>query len=131
MSDAYEFHNIVTHEELANEAREGELPVDVAETQSELIILAPVAGADPEQISISFHGDILTIRGTRLSDVMLSREQYFMEECFWGAFSRSIILPTEVRVDEARATFRNGLLTIRIPKQTKTQRIPIVVIDEE
>ena len=131
MGDAYEFHNIASHDELMNEAREGELPVDVAETQTELIILAPVAGADPENISISFNGDILTIRGTRDSEIMLTREQYFMEECFWGAFSRSIILPTEVRADEAKATFHNGLLTIRIPKQTKVHRIPIVVIDEE
>jgi HSP20 family protein len=119
------------HDELMNDAREGELPVDVAETQTELIILAPVAGADPAHISISFNGDILTIRGTREAEIMLAREQYFMEECFWGAFSRSIILPCEVRVDDAQATFRNGLLTIRIPKQAQVHRIPIVVIDEE
>ncbi len=131
MADGFEFQHEMSHEELLNDAREGELPVDVAETKTDLIILAPVAGADPTDISISFHGDVLTIRGTRTPEVMLTPEQYFMEECFWGPFSRSIILPTEVHADEAKATFRNGLLTIRIPKQTKTEHIPIMIIEEE
>ncbi len=112
-------------------AGEGELPVDIGETTDELIIRAPVAGCNPEHISIHLDGDVLTIRGTRERELTTSDQRFFSEECFWGNFSRSIILPIDVKGDEAAATFQHGMLTLRFPKQIKSPHIPIVIIDEE
>lgn len=132
MYDSYGSENVVTHAAaLSEDIAEGELPVDVAETENMLIITAPVAGVNPDALSIHLNGDVLTIRGTREREVAVSDEHFFSEECYWGAFSRSIILPVDVRTENATAAFKNGMLTITIPKYVKTRHIPIVVIDEE
>ncbi len=132
MANTYLFDNAEQTDQLsADIAGEGELPVDIAETADALIIMAPVAGADPENISIHLDGDILTIRGTRDRELVRTADHFFSEECFWGNFSRSVILPVEVKSDEAHAQFKNGMLTLVIPKQTKSHHIPIVIIDEE
>lgn len=132
MSGAYIFDETSASavEALTETADEGELPVDVAETEDLLVITAPVAGADPEHITIHLNGDVLTIRGQRERALPVTDEHFFSEECFWGSFSRSIILPVDVRVEDAHATYKNGLLTIAIPKQSRTRHIPIIVIDE-
>lgn len=132
MAHPYQFDNTEQLEALSSDiAGEGELPVDIAETADMLVILAPVAGADPDNISIHLDGDVLTIRGTRERLLERTAEHFFSEECFWGNFSRSIILPVEVKTEEAQAQFKNGLLTLTIPKQVKSHHIPIVVVDEE
>lgn len=132
MANPYLFDNTEQVEALSSDiAGEGELPVDIAETADLLIIMAPVAGADPEKISIHLDGDVLTIRGTREREIARSAEHFFSEECFWGNFSRSIILPVDVKSEEASAQFKNGMLTLTIPKQIKVHHIPIVVVDED
>lgn len=133
MSGAYSFDNLADHAEALNQevGGEGELPVDIAETDEKLIITAPVAGVQPEHLSIFLDGDIVTIRGQRERDLNLATEHFFSEECFWGNFSRSIILPVDVRSEEAVATFKNGMLTIVFPKEVRARHIPIVIIDEE
>lgn len=120
-----------TWQQIAEQLPESELPVDVVETQDELIIFAPVAGVDASELSIAYSTDVITVRGTRERAPDISEDAHlFSSECAWGPFSRSIIIPVEVRLDEARAEIHNGMLTIRIPKQLKTKHIPIVVIDE-
>lgn len=132
MANPYLFDNTEQVEALSSDiAGEGELPVDIAETSDLLIIMAPIAGVDPEHISIHLDGDVLTIRGTRTRELERTAEHFFSEECFWGNFSRSIILPVDVKTDEAQAQFKNGMLTLTIPKQIKMHHIPIVVVDEE
>lgn len=112
-------------------AAEGQLPVDIVETATELIISAPLAGADPAQVDIAVNGDVLTIRGERDSGIKVSAEHFVAQECWWGSFSRSIILPVEVKGEEAVATFHNGLLRITLPKVVPKAHIEVVVIDEE
>ncbi|MCX6781122.1 MAG: Hsp20/alpha crystallin family protein [Candidatus Magasanikbacteria bacterium] len=133
MADAYLFDTADNDQELSSQTMgEGELPVDVAETEHELIIISPIPGVDPELIEIHLDGDVLTIRGTRRREFEQSTipEHFFSEECFWGDFSRSVILPVDVQADAAVATFKNGMLTLRIPKKTPSHHIPILVIHE-
>lgn len=130
MANPYLFENSDQMEALSDIVGEGELPVDVAETHDMLVIIAPVPGVEPENIDIHLDGDVLTIRGTRGRNLVKTVEHFYSEECFWGNFSRSIILPVEVKSDEAQAQFKNGMLTLTIPKQQKSHHIPIVVIDE-
>lgn len=111
-------------------APEGELAVDVAKVGNELVIVAPIAGADPETLSVSIDHDMVTIRGSRQQQSEAKSHEYFYQECFWGAFSRSIILPVEVSKDKSKATIKNGILTIRIPVVRASAEIPIEIIDE-
>lgn len=90
-----------------------------------------MAGVDPSLVDISVHGDLLTIKGTRKrpAEVLLVEEPY-LQECFWGPFSRSLVLPVAVKSDLAEAAFYHGLLSIKIPKQGQSSNIPITVVDE-
>ncbi|MBI5728552.1 MAG: Hsp20/alpha crystallin family protein [Candidatus Magasanikbacteria bacterium] len=113
------------------ERQEGQLAVDVAETAVEILVISTMAGALTEKLEIYIHNDLLTIRGGRTSPFQsLGVERYAHRECFWGAFSRTIVLPVDVQGDLARAEYRNGVLTIRIPKREITAHVPIVVVDE-
>lgn len=111
-------------------AEEGQLSVDVLETANEMIILSTLAGADIENIEISLHNDLLTIRGSRPEPFFGEETHYFHKECFWGKFSRTIVLPVDVKGDLASAEYKSGVLTITVPKQSKNNRISVVVMDE-
>lgn len=108
---------------------EGQLSVDVAQTADELIVSATMAGTRPEDISLHLQNDILTIRGTRLSPVTEGAE-FFYEECYWGPFSRTIVLPVDVRPELARSEYKDGVLTIRLPKAQADGSIPIFVVED-
>ena len=101
---------------------EGQLSVDVFRDKNELVIRSTVSGAKPEDIDISVHGDLLTIRGKRESDLDISEENWYYRECYWGAFSRSIVLPHEDRAERAEASIKNGVLEIRIPIKGSSER---------
>ncbi|HBW74393.1 MAG: Protein containing Heat shock protein Hsp20 protein [Candidatus Magasanikbacteria bacterium GW2011_GWA2_45_39] len=111
-------------------ADEGQLAVDVAQNNKELVVMATIAGARPEDISINIFNDLLTIRGKRNSEQELKDDDYFYRECFWGSFSRTIVLPVDVLTDSARATLKNGVLTIRIPKESPQIKVPLKVIED-
>jgi len=106
---------------------EGQLTVDVYQTSSDIVIKAPIAGVKPEDIDISITDDVLNIKGERQEEIKVPRENYYTQECYWGAFSRSIILPVPVITEKAQATFKNGVLTITIPKaeRVKTKSIKV------
>jgi HSP20 family molecular chaperone IbpA len=108
---------------------EGQLAVDVAQTDTELIVVAAMAGTRPENIELHLHNDLLTIRGERLSPIGISSE-HFNQECYWGKFSRSIILPVDVKADLAQAQYSNGVLTLRLPKAYHGNNIPIMVVED-
>jgi HSP20 family protein len=108
---------------------EGQLSVDVAQTEEELIVVATLAGTLPEQISLHLQNDVLTIRGERRSSVP-SGAEYFYEECYWGKFSRTIVLPVDVKAELARAEYRNGALIIHLSKAKPSNTIPIYVVEE-
>lgn len=108
---------------------EGQLSVDVFQDKRNIIIRSTIAGVDPEDIDITFDNDMITIRGKRKKDTTVRDEDYFYQECYWGSFSRSIILPVEVQSDKIKATIKNGVLTIILPKSHKD--INIKVEEEE
>ena len=95
---------------------EGQLSVDVFQTPADIVIKSTIAGVKPEHLDIAITNDMVTIRGRRESDDDLKKDDYFYQECYWGRFSRSIILPQEINQDKAEASLRDGVLTIRLPK---------------
>ncbi len=109
---------------------EGQLSVDVYQTKDNLIIKSTIAGVKPEDIDISIDNDMITIRGQRKYDEEVKEEDYFYQECYWGSFSRSIVLPMEVKGDEAEASLKNGVLTIVLPKVKKSKTVAVKVKSE-
>lgn len=113
-----------------HETEEGELGVDVYETENTVVVRTAVAGVAPGALSISLTNDLLTIRGIRKAeDEATEDRQYLLRECHWGPFSRSLILPSVVSFDGSGATFKNGILTIVLPKVSKGSEIPILNLD--
>jgi HSP20 family molecular chaperone IbpA len=109
---------------------EGQLAVDVAQTGDELIVIAAMAGTPPDCIELHLHNDLLTIRGERKSPIG-EMSEHFYQECYWGKFSRSIILPVDVKAEMVQAQYKNGVLTVRLPKANHNNSdIPIMVIEE-
>ncbi|MBP9864695.1 Hsp20/alpha crystallin family protein [Patescibacteria group bacterium] len=108
-------------------ADEGQLSIDVFREADQLVIRSTLAGVKPEDLEIHVHGDLLTIRGRRESSQTVSEDRWFYRECYWGAFSRSIVLPYEVASDLAEASLKNGVLEIRIPIREHGKRLSIRV----
>jgi HSP20 family protein len=113
------------------EGEEGQLTIDVYQTDSDIVIKSTIAGVNPEDIDISITNDMVTIRGRRTKDEKIELENYYYQELYWGAFSRSVILPVEVNADKTKAAIKNGILTIRLPKseKIKTKKIKINAIE--
>jgi len=101
---------------LEEEVEEGELTVDVYQTANEIIIKTMVAGVRPEDLDITITRDMVTIRGKRETEKTINEEDYFHQELYWGSFSRTIMLPAEIEVEESEAVEKHGLLIIRLPK---------------
>ena len=100
---------------------EGELVVDVFETNSSFVVLAAIAGIQIKDIDISVEKDMMVIKGNRQDPHSDSEKKYFYQECYWGTFSRKIILPENIEVEKAAAQMDKGLLTIKIPKSEKSK----------
>jgi len=109
---------------------EGQLSVDVLQTTEEVILMAAMAGTKPEDLSLHLQDDLITIRGRRSFPLGEEKAEYFYQECFWGKFSRTIVLPVEVREESAQAEYRNGVLIIRLQKAKSDNIIPLVIIEE-
>lgn len=105
--------------------QEGQLSVDVFRDHDSLVIRAPLAGVQLEDIDLAIHGDLLTIRGKRETQEEHTDDDWYYKECYWGAFSRSIVLPLDVYAERAEAALKNGILEIRIPIRESQYRIPI------
>lgn len=105
---------------------DGELALDVSETNTHIIVEAPVAGVRAEDVALSVSGDMLTIRGMRRAPEGSAERAYIHRECHWGSFSRSLILPCQVDVTSSQALFQNGILTITLQKTAKAGSIPII-----
>lgn len=99
-----------------DEEGEGQLTIDVYQTPDEIIIESPIAGVKPEDLDISITAESVTITGKRGKERKIKEEDYFYQECYWGRFARSIILPQEVDAEKSEATVKNGVLTIHLPK---------------
>lgn len=101
---------------------EAELAVDVSQTPNEIIIKTMVAGVNPDDIDVSISQEMVIIRGSRKESYQSSTDDYFHKELYWGSFARTILLPNEVKADEAIAELKHGLLTIRLPKIDKQKQ---------
>ena len=106
---------------------EGELAVDVYQTPTHIIIKAMIAGVRPEDLDVSITRDMVTLRGKRERHVEGSTSDFFFQELYWGAFSRTIVLPCEVEIEEAEATEKHGLLTIKLPKLDKGRQAKLKI----
>lgn len=110
-----------------DETVEGQLALDVYQTKTHIVVLAPIAGVKLEDMEVEVSDDVLTIKGHRQYENTVEQEHYFTQECFWGDFSRSIVLPASVDTNKIGASFDDGVLKIEIPKiekvRSKTIRI--------
>ena len=106
---------------------DGELPVDMYQTDDSIVIRALVAGVSPDDLDIAITRDMVTIRGSREEIQEAPDENYFHRELFWGSFSRTILLPEEVIIDEAEAKEKHGLLEIVLPKLDKERSARLMV----
>jgi len=107
--------------------QKGELTVDVYQTEDDLVIQSAVAGVRPENLDIVIENDILTIEGNRRKPDEDEEKNYFYQECYWGPFSKRIILQEEVDNSRVEAMMKNGILTIRIPKIQRKRKRKIII----
>lgn len=112
---------------LGEEYEEGQLSIDVYQTPTKLIVKSTIAGVKAEDIDISINNDMLTIRGKREMTEKIKEENYLYKECYWGSFSRSIILPVEIDAENIGAALENGVLTVTLPKARSAKQISIKV----
>ncbi|MFA5158311.1 MAG: Hsp20/alpha crystallin family protein [Patescibacteria group bacterium] len=103
------------------EETEGQLAIDVYQDDDNIYILAPIAGTSPADIDVQITDEVVAIRGERKSGHKATDEMHFVQECYWGPFSRTFVLPIAVNSEKARATLKNGLLSITIPKDAKSK----------
>lgn len=109
------------------EPAEGQLPVDVYQTPSEIVIRTFIAGVRPDEINLSISRDMVVIEGARSERESIVDSDYFHRELFWGVFSRTVLLPQEVDVDNSSATAKDGLLTLILPKLDKARQTKLKV----
>jgi len=112
---------------LEDDYEEGQLSIDVYQTEKEIIVKSTIAGVKSEDIDISINNDMLTIRGKREMQEDVKEENYLYKECYWGSFSRSVILPVEIEEDRIDALLENGVLTVILPKAKSSKHISIKV----
>ncbi len=112
---------------LNNDNSEGQLTIDVYQTDNDIVIKSTIAGVKPEDLDVSINNDMVSIRGERKNEELVHEDNYYYQECYWGNFSRSVILPVDVLADKAEASMKNGILTIRLPKadNTKAKKIQV------
>lgn len=106
---------------------EGHLTVDVYQDDDNIIIESTIAGVDPDDVDVSITPESVSIIGTRVREEKVKKESYLHQECFWGKFSRSVILPQEIDPEKAQAALKNGVLKIVLPKiqRSKSKKVKV------
>jgi len=100
---------------------EGQLTLDVYQTSDNIVIKSTIAGVKAEDLDVTINNDMITIKGTRRNEDKMKSEDYYYQECYWGSFSRSVILPIDIEVDQVKADLKDGILTISLPKANKVK----------
>lgn len=126
---------VETHEEddgfspewLDDNLPEGQLLLDVYQTDDKIVVKSTMAGVSPENLFISLNHDMLTIKGRREYDRSLDESEPLMQECYWGSFSRTVILPEEVDSKKIDAVLENGVLTISLDRIYKSREIKVKI----
>jgi len=106
---------------------DAELTVDVYQTPTDIIVQTMVAGVQPDNLNISITRDMITIRGKREENQSIDKDNFFVQELYWGSFSRTISLPEEVDPEEAEAIEKHGLLIIKLPKLDKNRETKLKI----
>lgn len=109
----------------------GQLAVDVFETPHTFVIRAAIAGVTAEDIDITVNNDMVTIKGMRQVENESNEGAYLYQECYWGGFSRTIILPQPVKSEQVKAALKNGILRVTLPKAAEQNPEAVKVVDEE
>jgi len=106
---------------------EGQLNIDMYQTKDNVIIKSTIAGVRPEDIDITVANDMLTIKGARRKEEAVTQDDYFYQECYWGNFSRSVIIPVDIDSEGIEADLKDGILTVIIPKaaKAKTKKVKV------
>ena len=104
----------------------GQLPIDILENEKEILVITPIAGVDLDKTEIVVTNDVLTIRGERQTDLSkfeFKKRDYYVQECFWGRFSRSVILPANVDGQKIEATQKD-----HVRRAGPVKRLPPVAV---
>lgn len=110
----------------AKEQTVGQVAVDIYEHENYYIIKAPIAGVRLSDLDIEIADNTVTIRGVRAQSDDVQDDQYYIRECFWGPFSRTVTLPCQVDPKRVKATFnKENVLKILVPKEEKVKIIRI------
>ncbi len=117
----------IDNEWVEDDFEEGQLSLDVYETPKNIIVKSAIAGVNADNLDISINNDMLTIRGNREESEKIKTKKYLYQECYWGSFSRSIILPTDVKAEKIEAKLENGILTITLPKAKTNKKLNIKI----
>ncbi len=106
---------------------EGQLTIDVFQTGEEMVIKSTIAGVSDKDLDITIANDMVTIKGERKQEDEVDNQDYYYQELYWGSFSRSVILPQEVDTENAKASLKDGVLTIKLPKmeRSRTKKLKI------
>lgn len=104
----------------------GQLAIDVFQTERDLIIQTAIAGIKPENLEVTVERDIVAIRGIRQKPSEENGD-YFAKECYWGPFTREVILPVEIDPDRVKAMMQEGILTVKMPKILREKKRIITV----
>ena len=122
-----ELTHTVGDDDITMQEAEGQLAIDVYQTPDEIVVESTIAGVKGDDIDVDVTSERVTIRGERRREEIISNGDYYYQECFWGKFSRSVILPQEIDSDEATSVLKNGVLTIRLPKlhRDKSRKVKV------
>lgn len=113
-------------EEWMSDTSQGQLVVDIYEKEEDLIIESTIAGVKAQDIDITIEPDLIVIRGERKRPENEENKRYYYQECFWGKFSRTLVLPFQIKPDQVKASFKNGMLIISLPKaEEKSKQVEI------
>jgi HSP20 family protein len=106
---------------------EGALNIDMYQTKDNVIIKSTIAGVRPDDIDITVANDMVTISGSRRREEKIADDDYFYQECYWGGFSRSVIIPVDIDSEHIEADLKDGILTVVIPKaaKAKTKKVKV------
>ncbi|MBU4370049.1 Hsp20/alpha crystallin family protein [Patescibacteria group bacterium] len=113
-------------EQWISDTSQGQLVVDIYEKDEALIIESTIAGVKAQDIDITIEPDLIVIRGERKKPKTAENRRYYYQECFWGKFSRTLILPFPIKPDQVKANFKNGMLIIFLPMaEEKSKQVQI------
>ncbi|MEK7159385.1 MAG: Hsp20/alpha crystallin family protein [Patescibacteria group bacterium] len=109
---------------------EAKLSVDIFQDEKNLYVVAPLSGANLNNLTVSLDRDVLTIRGERSHDLAKQEKNYLYKECYWGKFSRSLVLPVPVDSKRVEATLKDGVLKVTLPKAEEEKIVSIKIKED-